>query len=200
MAYEKGRLSRQQIIEAVDGVIREKGYARTSVADLAGAAGITLGKLTHHFPTRVAVFEAVFEYITNEYRAGPMSLLANTAIAPLKRVDAFFTAMYKFYASKPIGCPVGHAVSDVDSVSDTMRDRAAALLAETEQLFRRIFVELGHSPKMVSTLASLTINAWQGAVFMARREGGLEHLEEAFDSLRTLAKSDVSDTQERRRR
>ncbi len=200
MVYEKGRLSRQQIIEAVDGVIREKGYARTSVADLAGAAQISLGKLTHHFPTRMELFEAVFEYITTDYEAGAMMLLGDKALTPIKRIDAFFAAMYKFYASKPIGCPVGHALADVDSVSDTMRERAAALLAQTEDLFRSIFAELGNPPKIARMLASLTINAWQGAVFMSRREGGLEHLEHAFESLRALAKSEVTDATPRRRR
>ncbi len=38
-----------------------KGFAATSVEDIARAARVTTGALYHHFPTKAAVFEAVFE-------------------------------------------------------------------------------------------------------------------------------------------
>jgi hypothetical protein len=134
----------------------------------------------------------ILEYITEEYQAGPMALLANTDVTPVKRIDAFFAAMYRFYASKPIGCPVGHAVSNADSVSDAMRRRAAAVLTETEKLFIKLFAARGHEPGMANVLVSVTINAWQGAVLTARQEGGLKHLQNAFQSIRILAKREVA--------
>ena len=43
-----------------------KGFAATSVEDLARAARVTTGALYHHFPTKAAVFEAVFEQVHTE--------------------------------------------------------------------------------------------------------------------------------------
>jgi len=45
------------------------GFAATSVDDLAREAGVTTGALYHHFPTKAAVFEAVFELVHAELMA-----------------------------------------------------------------------------------------------------------------------------------
>jgi AcrR family transcriptional regulator len=42
------------------------GFAPTSVEDLAREAGVTTGALYHHFPTKAALFEAVFELVHAE--------------------------------------------------------------------------------------------------------------------------------------
>ncbi len=39
----------------------DAGFAATSVEDLAAAAGVTTGALYHHFPTKKALFETVFQ-------------------------------------------------------------------------------------------------------------------------------------------
>jgi AcrR family transcriptional regulator len=39
------------------------GFAATSVEDLGREAGVTTGALYHHFPTKAALFEAVFELV-----------------------------------------------------------------------------------------------------------------------------------------
>jgi hypothetical protein len=49
MGYDKGKLSREQIIEAGAGVVLAKGYAATTMANLSGAAHTSAGKLTHQF-------------------------------------------------------------------------------------------------------------------------------------------------------
>ena len=43
-----------------------EGYAATSVEDLAREARVTTGALYHHFPTKLAVFEAVFDQAHTE--------------------------------------------------------------------------------------------------------------------------------------
>lgn len=45
------------------------GFAATSVDDLAREAGVTTGALYHHFPTKAALFEAVFELVHAELMA-----------------------------------------------------------------------------------------------------------------------------------
>jgi AcrR family transcriptional regulator len=44
----------------------QAGFAQTSVEDLAREAGVTTGALYHHFPTKAALFEAVFELVHAE--------------------------------------------------------------------------------------------------------------------------------------
>lgn len=53
---------RGRIIEAAATVFAEKGYARTSMSDIAGAAGIAKGTTYEYFESKEALFFAVFEW------------------------------------------------------------------------------------------------------------------------------------------
>jgi AcrR family transcriptional regulator len=62
------------------------GFAATSVEDLAREAGVTTGALYHHFPTKAALFEAVFELVHLELMtaSGEAALLADGAVESLE--------------------------------------------------------------------------------------------------------------------
>lgn len=66
-------LRAQQVAQTRDSLVRagrelfgRKGFRQTSVEDLARAARLTTGALYHHFPTKTALFEAVFEHAHTE--------------------------------------------------------------------------------------------------------------------------------------
>lgn len=62
-----------KLIAAALGVLREKGYAGFRIADVPGAAGVSRGAQSHHFPTKLelllATFEWLYEQITERSRA-----------------------------------------------------------------------------------------------------------------------------------
>lgn len=55
--------TRAALVSAGRELFGTKGFAATSVEDIARAARVTTGALYHHFPTKAAVFEAVFEQV-----------------------------------------------------------------------------------------------------------------------------------------
>jgi AcrR family transcriptional regulator len=55
--------TRSALIGAGRRLFGEQGFAATSVDDLARAARVTTGALYHHFPTKTALFETVFEAV-----------------------------------------------------------------------------------------------------------------------------------------
>ncbi len=78
--------TRAALVSAGRRLFGRAGFAATSVEDLAREAGVTTGALYHHFPTKAALFEAVFEKVHFELMAasgeaaaradGPIELLA----------------------------------------------------------------------------------------------------------------------------
>src|ERR1700751_730485 len=52
--------TRESLVRAGRELFGQKGFRQTSVEDLARAARVTTGALYHHFPTKTALFEAVF--------------------------------------------------------------------------------------------------------------------------------------------
>lgn len=57
----RGPLTRKQILDASLRLFSEKGFARTSVRDIARGAGITDAAIYYHFSSKRELFEALFE-------------------------------------------------------------------------------------------------------------------------------------------
>ena len=56
----KHEAKRAAIVDAAAGCFAEKGFERTTTADICRAAGISSGSLFHYFPNKRAVFTAIF--------------------------------------------------------------------------------------------------------------------------------------------
>ncbi|BCY10770.1 TetR/AcrR family transcriptional regulator [Actinoplanes sp. L3-i22] len=61
-SYPTGRRRRERIVEAAVAQFAERGYHRTSLAQIAAAAEITEGGLLHHFPSKRHLLLAVAEH------------------------------------------------------------------------------------------------------------------------------------------
>lgn len=74
-SYAVGRARREQILEAATANFAELGYARTSMAKIAGDVGLTAPGLVHYFPTKqhllVAVADRRFDITARWAEAAP---------------------------------------------------------------------------------------------------------------------------------
>lgn len=73
-------LLRDTVITAVDGLVRDRGWAATTMSDVAAAAGVSRQTLYNEFGSRPALVEA---YITREIE----SLVAEVAVAVRVHAD-----------------------------------------------------------------------------------------------------------------
>jgi AcrR family transcriptional regulator len=69
MRYKKSAISAAQIVAAATRVIARKGYARTSLNDIAREAGMSKGAVHYHFPTKEALVAKVLETATDAVAA-----------------------------------------------------------------------------------------------------------------------------------
>lgn len=65
----KSRRTRARILDEAVRVIAEQGYAATTNAAVAEAAGITRGAMLYHFPTRETLLKAAIEHIQGQRAA-----------------------------------------------------------------------------------------------------------------------------------
>lgn len=73
--------TRAALVAAGRKLFGSRGFAATSVEDIARAARVTTGALYHHFPTKAAVFEAVFEQVHADLMAASVAAAADAADA-----------------------------------------------------------------------------------------------------------------------
>ena len=58
---ERSEATTSLLVREARKLFATRGFAGTSIEDIASAAGVTRGALYHHFPSKEAVFEAVFD-------------------------------------------------------------------------------------------------------------------------------------------
>jgi AcrR family transcriptional regulator len=63
---ERREKTKAAIVKAAKRIFGERGFAATTMDDIAGAARVAKGAVYHHFPTKEALFEAVFEQVSLE--------------------------------------------------------------------------------------------------------------------------------------
>lgn len=90
--------TRSALIAAGRRLFGERGFAATSVEDLAHHARVTTGALYHHFPTKTALFESVFEHLHQELLAESASAALNGQVDVdllLRAAQAFLDAVLR---------------------------------------------------------------------------------------------------------
>ena len=63
---ERRAATTEAIVKSARRLFGERGFAITTIDDIADAAGVAKGAVYHHFATKEAVFEAVFDQVSHD--------------------------------------------------------------------------------------------------------------------------------------
>src|SRR4249920_2942111 len=96
---EEAAITREQLLDAAEKVFREHGVTRTSLAEVATAAGVTRGAVYWHFKDKADLFhamcdratmplDAMFERAGDPNVADPMAMLREVSVGALQSLAA----------------------------------------------------------------------------------------------------------------
>lgn len=74
----RGDDKRAKILDAALALFRKKGFAETSMRDVAKAAGVALGAAYYYFPSKDAIVLAYYDRTQNEHAAEVRAVFAET--------------------------------------------------------------------------------------------------------------------------
>lgn len=77
LKVEQGKQTRERLLLLAKGIFAEQGYAALTLDGLIKQAGLTKGAFYHHFPSKQALFEAV--YIQAEEEVGERIMKASAS-------------------------------------------------------------------------------------------------------------------------
>ena len=83
---------RQQLIDATLETIAVRGYARTTLTDVANQAGLSHGLVNFHFQSKEKLLSETLLFLAEEYRANWTAALAGAGPTPAERLDAMLRA------------------------------------------------------------------------------------------------------------
>jgi AcrR family transcriptional regulator len=95
---ERREKTKAAIVNAATRIFGERGFAATTMDDIAAGARVAKGAVYHHFPTKEALFEAVFEQVSLELMADldRISRAEKDALAAMAAgTQAYFAACSK---------------------------------------------------------------------------------------------------------
>jgi TetR/AcrR family transcriptional repressor of bet genes len=92
---------RLQLIEATIGAIARKGYAALTLADVAGAAGLSGGIVNFHFESKEKLLVATLRHLAEEYRQNWQEALQAAGERPAARLAALATADFNDVVCTP---------------------------------------------------------------------------------------------------
>ena len=186
--YKKSEASRQLVIDAAITTLAKRGFANTSVSDIADAAGMSKGVVHYHFKSKDDLMARVLEQCSRK-----MSERVRRAWgAPGTPQEKIRTALREMWATRTDGSPEVRVLADMmaQAVHDELlRKPMAGLFHEARQEmvdeFVKCFREVGLTPKVPAHIVPKLV--------MATLDGmGLHHLfdppspEDERDMLRAL--------------
>jgi TetR/AcrR family transcriptional repressor of nem operon len=157
----RAREKRQRLVETAATLAYERGFSRTSLADIAGASGVPLGNVYFYFKTKDALGEALVDRLAQQFAT--MRGEWNDLPDPKRRIAAFIqmTADNREALARS-GCPVGTLCTELQKDGGPLADRAASILANTIDWLAEQFRELGKRRES-RDLAVHVLSALEGA-------------------------------------
>ncbi len=83
---------RQQLIDATIETLATRGYAQTTMTDVARTAGVSHGLVNFHFETKENLLAETLLYLAHEYRENWQEALAAAAHDPASQLNALIIA------------------------------------------------------------------------------------------------------------
>ncbi|MBL8519704.1 MAG: TetR family transcriptional regulator [Betaproteobacteria bacterium] len=153
---EEAQETRNRLLDTAERVFNERGVSRTSLAEIAQAAGVTRGAIYWHFKNKLDLFNAMMERVAlpmeevsarfgEEYPADPLAAIRDRAVALLKALaaDAQMQRVFDIMSHK---CEY---VDDMAPLRDRHLECRGECVAQMQEAFRHA-VATGRLPKTVN--------------------------------------------------
>lgn len=165
-ATHKGATNRERIVQAALRLFMERGYAESSIGDVAEASGLLKGNLSYYFKTKAELLEAVAQARETELFGRLHALLPADASA--RESLECFLQVVEASADEfaQVGCPVGSLASQLGKSDPTLQPLASRILQALQGWLTQQFARVvpagdaaGHAEHFITLM--------QGAAVMA---------------------------------
>ena len=179
---------REQLIEATIETIAANGLSRTTLTEVANAAGLSHGLVNFHFQSKDRLLAETLLYLSEEYRQNWTRALEAAGPSPVERLDALIRADYAPAISTPARlkawCAFWGEAQSRPVYQETCGDNDRAYVRELEEVCAALIAETAapHDPTRVARILRLTIEGtWLDLITMTTPYSRDEALATAYD-------------------
>jgi AcrR family transcriptional regulator len=165
---ERGRASRERIVERAAELFAERGIAGTSLDEVLAAARAGKGQFYHYFRSRDELAAAAVEHRCGRVVAGLSQVLSGvSSMAGLEQALAGFVAGFEQMGLP--GCPIGTLSTEIAGRNEEARRHAAAGFDAWEKLLADALERMRERGELRADAAPATL----ATGLLASLEGGM---------------------------
>lgn len=169
------RDTRAEILHEAETLIRGRGYAGVSYADLAEIVGIRKASIHHHFPTKADLAIALLRAYDSRYDVALADILAATDNG-LARVRAYAN-LYSEGVEKGLGCLCAAFAAELDTLPRQLRADLTAFLTKHIAWIEHVLTAGRANATIRATVtpgayARMIVASLEGALMMERTLDG----------------------------
>lgn len=185
-AIQPATATRTQLLTAAEVLIRQRGYAGFSYADLADAVGLRKASIHHHFPSKTDLAVALLAAYDARYDEA-LAAIEQASTDGLVRLRAY-ADLYCLGIEKGLGCLCAAFAAELAVIPERLRTDLTRFFNKHIAWVERVLVQ-GQANGSVRNevkaraFARLLIAALEGALMMERMLDGRDGFE---DTLKTL--------------
>jgi AcrR family transcriptional regulator len=161
-------MPREEVIERLVPVFRDRGYNGASLSEISDATGLGKSSLYHHFPGgKEEMARAVISHIDAWLKEHALDPLKGHG-SPQERIDRMIAALDRCYAGGKRACVLGNMV--IDGIRNLFQEQLARSFTQWIEALRDVLVEAGIPAKEARDRAEDAVIRIEGALILA---GGL---------------------------
>lgn len=158
--------TRERIVEAADTLFYQRGFEKTSFADIAGQVHLSRGNFYYHFKTKDEILAAVIALRAASTQAMLQSWTAS-AETPVDRLGCFAEMLVRNRKDiQRYGCPVGTLCAELAKLEHPAQGEAGMIFGQFRFWLRDQFMALGRRAD-ADVLAMHLLSRSQGIASLA---------------------------------
>jgi TetR/AcrR family transcriptional repressor of nem operon len=168
---KKNELKKEHLLKAGLEVMKANGYNGTSVKDIVDAAGVPKGSFYNYFESKQAFGVEAIEAVAEQVRIQTGTLLGNTSIPPLDRLQQFFSLGIDDACTGDfkVGCFLGNMCQEMSDNCDVLRSTINNALTNFTSDLETVLIEAQSNGSLSPDrnprqLAEFLLNSWEGAL------------------------------------
>ena len=183
---DKGRATRERVLEAATALVFEHGVAGTTLDDVRSAAKVSKGQLYHYFADKDELVEGVIDRTVGQVLDAQPALADLSSWAAIAR---WFDQLVELQVERHAvgGCPIGGLAGELAETDERFRQSLALGFDRWEEPIRRGLEKMRADGKLrrgadPARLATATLASVQGGLVLTQTRRDPRQLRIALDA------------------
>jgi TetR/AcrR family transcriptional repressor of nem operon len=169
--------TRDHLIDTGLKLMHQHGYNATGLTEILKAAEVPKGSFYHHFGSKEDFAAAALERYTTREAQHAATVLNDSKVPPLKRLNRYFMDLVKFYGQKGEipGCMMGRFSLEIAATNPQLRKQISGSFAHWQHTVASVIQEAVAQKELPTdtaseALAGFLLNSWEGALLRSQTE------------------------------